>query len=124
MIALFKSQMDYIFFIYGMSFFILAAACLLLIMTQETKLPWFWLGMFGFTHAIKEWLDLFSISIGDNSVFNLLRLLTILLSFIFPGAIFLAEFLSIKRQVFKSMVFYPLAAIGIFRMAFWQGGRF
>ncbi|MFA6129399.1 MAG: ATP-binding protein [Candidatus Omnitrophota bacterium] len=83
MMEFFKSQMDYIFFIYGMSFFILSAVCLLLVKIQEIKLPWLWLGLFGFTHAINEWLDLFSISIGDTDAFSLLRLAVMLVSFVF-----------------------------------------
>jgi len=99
--------MDYIFFIYGMSFFILAAACLLLIKTQEIKLPWFWLGMFGFTHAINEWLDLFSISIGDNPVFSLLRLVTMLLSFIFLAQFSWLSFLALKGKPLNQLFFIP-----------------
>jgi len=49
--------MDYILSLWD-EFFILAAASLLLIKNQEIKLPWFWLGLFGFTHAINEWLDI------------------------------------------------------------------
>ncbi|MDD5560682.1 MAG: ATP-binding protein [Candidatus Omnitrophica bacterium] len=92
----FKAQIDYIFFIYGMSFFILSAACLLLIRVKEAKLPWFWLGLFGFAHAINEWLDLFSISIGDTPVFRMSRLAVMLLSFIF-----LAEFSRLSYSVLK-----------------------
>jgi len=120
MIELFKSQMDYIFFIYGMSFFILAAACLLLIKTQETKLPWFWLGMFGFTHAINEWLDLFAISIGDNPAFNLSRLLIILLSFVFLAQFSWLSFLALKGKFLNQWFFIPwllLAYLG------WHFGR-
>ena len=96
MIELFRSQMDYIFFINGVSFLILAVACLLLIKTQELKLPWFWLGLFALIHSINEWLDLFSISIGDNTLFNLLRLAVILLSFVFL-AVFSWSSLSVLR---------------------------
>lgn len=103
----FKSQMDYIFFIYGMSFFILAATCLLLINTQEKRLPWFWLGLFGFVHAINEWLDLWALSIGDTSFFRLARLAVLALSFIFLAEFSRLSFLVLKEKPLSRWFFIP-----------------
>ncbi|MDD5506498.1 MAG: hypothetical protein PHR73_07085 [Candidatus Omnitrophica bacterium] len=102
-----KSQMDYIFFIYGMSFFILASSSLLLIRAQKIKLPWFWLGLFGFTHAVNEWLDIFSISVGDNPVFGMLRLTVILLSFVFLAEFSWLSFLALKGRCLSQWFFIP-----------------
>jgi len=107
MIELFKSQMDYIFLVYGMGFFILAAASLLLIKSQEIKLPWFWLGLFGFAYAINEWLDILSISLGDNYVFGLLRPVVILLSFVFLAEFSWLSFLALKGKSFSQWFFIP-----------------
>ena len=107
MVELFKSQMDYIFFIYGMSFLILAAACLLLIKTQEIKLPWFWLGLFALIHSINEWLDLFSISIGDNHLFGLLRLSVVLLSFVFLAVFSWSSLAVLRGKSFNQWFFIP-----------------
>jgi len=99
--------MDYIFFIYGMSFFILASSSLLLIRDQKVKLPWFWLGLFGFTHALNEWLDIFSISVGDNPVFGMLRLTVILLSFVFLAEFSWLSFLALKGRPLSQWFFIP-----------------
>lgn len=99
--------MDYIFFIYGMSFFILAAACLLLIKTQETKLPWFWLGLFGFVHAINEWLDLWALAIGDIAFFRLVRLAVLFVSFVFLAEFSWFSFLAFKKKPPSQWFFIP-----------------
>ncbi|MDD5409066.1 MAG: PAS domain S-box protein, partial [Candidatus Omnitrophica bacterium] len=107
MAEFFRPQMDYIFFIYGMSFFIFSAACLLLVKIQEIKLPWLWLGLFGFTHAINEWLDLFSISIGDTAIFSLLRLLVMLLSFILLAEFCRLSYLTLRGKTLSQWFFVP-----------------
>ena len=103
----FKLQMDYVFFIYGMSFFVLAAACLLLIESKEARLPWFWLGLFGFTHAIKEWLDLFSIITGDNFAFSLLRLSVMFASFVFLAEFSVLILSGLRAKPLKQWFFIP-----------------
>ena len=107
MIELFKSQMDYILLVYGLSFFILAATSLLLIKTKEIKLPWLWLGLFGFSHAINEWLDILSVSLGDNYVFSLLRLVAIMLAFVFLAEFSWLSFLALKGKSFSQWFFIP-----------------
>ncbi len=107
MIELFKSQMDYILLVYGLSFFILAATSLLLIKTKEIKLPWLWLGLFGFSHAINEWLDILSVSLGDNYVFSLLRLVAIMLAFVFLAEFSWLSFLALKGKAFNQWFFIP-----------------
>ena len=107
MVEFFKSQMDYVFFIYGMSFFILSAACLLLVKIQEIKLPWLWLGLFGFTHAINEWMDLFSISIGDTGSFSLLRLAVMLLSFVFLAEFSRLSYSALRGKSLNRWFFIP-----------------
>ncbi|MDD5128513.1 MAG: PAS domain S-box protein [Candidatus Omnitrophica bacterium] len=105
--SFFKSQMDYIFFIYGMSFFILAVTCLLLINTEEKKIPWFWLGLFGVAHAINEWLDLWALSIGDTFFFRLARLAILALSFIFLAEFSRVSFLVLKEKSLSRWFFIP-----------------
>ncbi|MFA7294487.1 MAG: PAS domain S-box protein [Candidatus Omnitrophota bacterium] len=103
----FKSQMDYIIFIYGMSFFILAVVCLLLIRIQEKILPWFWLGLFGFAHAINEWLDLWALSVGDTFSFRLVRLGVLVLSFILLAEFSRLSFLVLKGKSLSRWLLIP-----------------
>ncbi len=107
MIEFFKSQMDYIYFIYGMSFFILAAACLLLTKTQETRLPWFWLGLFGFFHAVNEWLDLWALVIGETVFLVPVRLAVLFVSFVFLAGFSWFSFLALEKKFSGYWLFIP-----------------
>ena len=70
-------------------------------------MPWFWLGLFGFTHAINEWLDILSISLGDNYTFSLLRLVAIMLAFVFLAEFSWLSFLALKGKYFNQWFFIP-----------------
>jgi PAS domain S-box-containing protein len=98
MIDFFKSQMDYVYFIYGLGFFTLAAVCFLLIRTHGEKLRWFWLGLFGLVHAINEWLDLFALTLGDSHFFKFFRLIILTVSFLLLFEFGRASFNSIKLK--------------------------
>ncbi len=76
-----RSQIDYIFFLYGLSFFILAGACFLLAKGEKKGNPWFWLGLFGLVHALNEWLDLIAFIIADSFIFQVIRLIVLIVSF-------------------------------------------
>ncbi|MBF0543880.1 MAG: response regulator [Candidatus Riflebacteria bacterium] len=79
----FVQQLDYIFFVYGFSFFILASICLRLVKRDEGyKYPWIYIGMFGLIHGVNEWLDMIAISSSDPLWFNVSRTAIMALSFI------------------------------------------
>jgi len=78
-----KENIDYIFFIYGLSFIIAAAMCYMLKHLRSQTLPWGKLFYFTLLHGVNEWLDLTAISFGDNPVFGISRTVLMLLSFIF-----------------------------------------
>ena len=80
----FTQQLDYIFFFYGLAFILLMAVCAIIHKREEaTGLPWILLGIFGLIHGVNEWFDLLAISLGDSRDFASLRLLVMLLSFVF-----------------------------------------
>ncbi len=79
----FAGQLDYIFFFYGLSFMLVAAICFLLRNDRGQKVPWFWFGLFGVTHGMNEWLDLFAFSLGDSNYFLAVRLSVLALSYLF-----------------------------------------
>jgi PAS domain S-box-containing protein len=83
----FQQQLDYVFFFYGLAFILLAATCVTIPWEQTRRLPWVWLGLFGFTHGINEWLDMLALSLGDGTIFPVIRFGVMTVSFVF-----LAEF--------------------------------
>jgi diguanylate cyclase (GGDEF)-like protein len=83
----FKTQMDYIFFGYGLAFILMAGVCFGLRDPDRRSLPWKTLGAFGLIHGLNEWLDLLSLNFGDPAGLLPLRSLLLLSSFLF-----LAEF--------------------------------
>lgn len=83
MATFFEQQLDYIIFFYGTSFFVLAAACYVAWKRGDSTLPWKWLFLFGITHGLNEWLDLFVFSLGGGGVIAYLRIASLTLSFIF-----------------------------------------
>jgi len=107
MIEFFRSQMDYIFFIYGMSFFVLAVSAFFLYKSKNKDLPWLWLFLFGLVHTVNEWLDLTAISIGDNLEFKFVRLIFLIASFIFLANFFLSS-LKIRREKYWLLILWVL----------------
>lgn len=75
-------QPDLIYFLYGLSFVVLAAVCGAIHDRTRQRVPWLWLGMFGVAHGAYEWLDLFAISLGDHPVFAWARLAVLTISFL------------------------------------------
>ncbi|MBF0620215.1 MAG: hypothetical protein HQL19_08620, partial [Candidatus Omnitrophica bacterium] len=79
---IFVSQMDYIFFVYGLAFILLAAVCVSLKRDKGVMATWLWLGAFGLVHGINEWLDMVAFSFGDSDVFKWVRLVIMAVSFL------------------------------------------
>ncbi len=76
-------NMDYIFFVYGLAFVLLAGVCLPLMRRNVDSFPWLWLGLFGLVHGINEWLDMIAVSQGDNPNFAWARIIIMTASFFF-----------------------------------------
>ncbi len=84
----FRSQLDYIFFVYGAAFFLLVPICLFLRHRHQCcRLTWGWMGLFGAAHGVNEWLDLLALSLETGPLFALVRVSLLIVSFAF-----LAEF--------------------------------
>ena len=83
MADLLKSQLDYIFFVYGAAFLLLIPLCLFLRQRPHCcRLAWGWLGWFGATHGANEWLDLLALNLGASPLFDLVRVGPLIVSFI------------------------------------------
>jgi PAS domain S-box-containing protein len=95
MASWFLGQTDYLFFVYGLAFFGLGVVSYLLSREVNQRLPWIWLALFGFSHAVHEWLDLMPQVWQAAFWLMTCRRASLALSFLF-----LAEFgrLSLVRQ--------------------------
>lgn len=108
----FAAQIDYIYFVYGFTYFLLAWLCYVLYSRQKAVLPWAWLGLFGLLHGISTWSNLVVLSLGINPALEVFRATTAVISFLF-----LIEFG--RRSVCKSycLWIYPallgLAILGL-----------
>ena len=79
----FLRQMDYIYFVYGFAFIVLAAVCAMLQQRNTFRLPWIWFGLFGLTHGIHEWLEMSVLSLGDTKPFAIIRMGIMTVAFVF-----------------------------------------
>jgi PAS domain S-box-containing protein len=77
-----KSQIDYILFFYGTAFLLLIPICLFLRRRSYRKLPWIWLGWFGAIHGVNEYMTLLALSLETGPVFQLVRLVVLITSFV------------------------------------------
>ncbi|MBF0126298.1 MAG: hypothetical protein HQM02_03715, partial [Magnetococcales bacterium] len=79
----FPEQMDYIYFIYGLSFLMLSVICLTMPKEEREPISWHFLGSFGLVHGVAEWLELATMVTGDTPVLYGARLLLHSASFLF-----------------------------------------
>jgi PAS domain S-box-containing protein len=71
----FSTQMDYIFFIYGLAFIMLAVIVYLFGRRVGEEMPWKWLALFGLVHGINEWLDMLALSVSNVMPLTIARLI-------------------------------------------------
>jgi len=71
--AFFGSQLDFIFFFYGLAFLLLGATCFAVAGEGPRRSGWVMLGLFGYLHGAVESLDLFALVIGDSFAFEFVR---------------------------------------------------
>ena len=75
-------RMDYVFFVYGFVFLLLAAMVWGKGRTLHERLPWRWLAWFGLLHGANGWLEMLAIDLGDSRVFEGVRLAVMAVSFL------------------------------------------
>ncbi len=95
MAALINSQLDFIFFFYGLAFILLGTTCFAIAREGGRGEPWAVLGLFGFIHGAGEWLDLSALVIGDSPTYAVLRTAVATISFLV-----LLEFARLEAQRF------------------------
>jgi PAS domain S-box-containing protein len=76
----FQQQSDYISFLYGLAFILLATVCFVMSRDEGRHLSWIWLAGFGLTHGVYEWLAI--LPLGDSPAFAAVRLVLMTVSFV------------------------------------------
>lgn len=113
-LGIFDTQMDYIFFIYGLAFIFLGVLSLILHTDKSSKLPWIWLAAFGFLHGINEWIDMIKIVSPDNPILEPVGIGMMIVSFLSLLAF------GWKALPIKMSIFFPPLLFIAFILAFWQ----
>ncbi|HZJ13375.1 MAG TPA: GGDEF domain-containing protein, partial [Methyloceanibacter sp.] len=95
MAAFLNTQLDFIFFFYGLAFILLGGVCFAIRRHSLKRHLWGLLGVFGLTHGASEWFDLAALVLGDTPAFAVFRtgLMTVSFILLLEFARFGAQFL-------------------------------
>ena len=107
----FIAQMDYIFFLYGLAFILLAATSYLIFRARRAQAFWRWIALFGIVHGINEWLDMLALSLGDNAPFSMVRIALLTASFLCFVEIARAEARKRLGRILGPWVYAPLLSV-------------
>ncbi|ABD87761.1 GGDEF domain-containing protein [Rhodopseudomonas palustris] len=84
MASFLQSQLDFIYFFYGMVFILLGAAFLAIARAGLGGTVGLWpFGFFALVHGFAEWFDLAALILGDNAPFQAVRLALLTTSYLF-----------------------------------------
>ncbi len=83
MTGIFEGQFDYIYFLYGLSFFLFGIICFSTGRGKFRKIPWEWLGLFGVAHGFSEWMEMCQIIYGRSQLLSVSSLVLHGVSFLF-----------------------------------------
>ncbi len=78
----FNTQLDYIYFFYGLGFLFLCLICFNIEKEKLHKFPWLLLGAFGLFHGLTEWTEMFLIIYGTHPVLEILNVSLLAISFL------------------------------------------
>jgi len=112
--AFFSTQLDFIFFFYGLAFILLGAICLGIARGGRQETPWVVLGLFAFVHGASEWLDLSALIVGDTPVFAVFRTGVMIVSFMILVEFARREGMRIGLKCPGSWVYLPLLLLVLF----------
>jgi len=108
-----ENNLDYIFFIYGLSFILIGTLSYLLHQRKSSNVPWLWLSLFGFVHGFYPWISLFGINFLQQTRVDYAASFVLTLSMIA-----LLEFW--RRLVVYSPFFIYASMALVFALLAWQ----
>ncbi|MDD5730617.1 MAG: PAS domain S-box protein [Candidatus Omnitrophica bacterium] len=109
----FKGQLDYVYFCYGLAFLVLAAICFTLQREREHRLAWFWLGLFAVTFGASEWLELFTVNIGESGLFSAVRLGGRILAYVFLFEFARIDIFRLRPKLAKAWIYLPFLLLSV-----------
>ncbi|MBN1526638.1 MAG: PAS domain S-box protein [Candidatus Omnitrophica bacterium] len=113
MIDFFVSENDYIFFIYGLSFLILAGLCLALRKEEPYKLPWGWLGLFGVCQGIVKWSRILQIAFGWSGNTEAVYIIGLSVSFLFLFEFARRGMKTLRGRTQSLRIYLPFVALAL-----------
>ncbi|MZP30179.1 response regulator [Heliobacterium undosum] len=119
MTPFFARELDYIFFVYGLSLIVLVSVAGILRQSENRPFSWSYLGSYGLFLGLSAWLDLIAWNFGDGAFFAILRLLLTAAAF-FSLALFAKSGLAKEKGAGGAVGFLAFALFvgaGVFLMA-------
>lgn len=101
-------RIDYILFVQGLAFILLAGTGKLIGQQKKNTLQWKWLGLFGLIYGSSKWLDMLVISAGDNNIFFIIRLIMEIVSCLFLLEFWRTGIIIFNRKTVNRYLFVPL----------------
>ena len=117
----FRSQLDFIYFVYGLGFFVFSCLCFIISKSGERKLPWIWLGLFSFFHALYAWLILIETSFGNNPILAIFYISCLIISLLCLVEFVRVGTCSYNRCAYSRWIFLPILAV--LYLSFLAGGN-
>ncbi len=106
--GLFEGQFDYIYFFYGLSFFLLGVICFSIGKARLHRIPWGLLGLFGITHGLNEWLEMLQVIFGKIKPLTIVNLFVLTISFLFLLEFARVGLYRIKGKIIKRWIYLPI----------------
>ncbi|MDI1346173.1 MAG: diguanylate cyclase [Pseudolabrys sp.] len=110
MAAFLTSELDFIFFFYGLAFILLGSVCFAIARGGQ-GMPWAVLGLFAYVHGVGEWLDLTALVAGDAPAFATGRTALMTGSFLLLLEFARLEAARIELKVPGRWIYAPLIAL-------------
>jgi diguanylate cyclase (GGDEF)-like protein len=111
MFTVLTAQLDFIFFFYGLAFVLLGVTCFAIAQREQNRTSWLVLGLFGFVHGVSEWLDLAALVVGDTTVFEIVRVAVMAISFVLLLDFARQQAIQLGMRIPGRWVFVPLLSL-------------
>lgn len=119
----FKAQMDYVFFVYGLAFILLAAVTYNMRADSTDSPKWQWLGFFALLHGINEWADMIVLSLETTGVyFNTARFIIMLASFLCLFEFGRTGLVVFRQKPFPVYYYFPFLIAPLFAFSYGIAG--
>jgi len=103
-----EGQLDYIYFFYGFSLFLLAVICFSIDKEKKSKFPWFLLGLFALANGIAEWLNIPPIISEKSDSMPIFNLLALIISYLCLFEFARSAFYQVKKKIINKWIYLIL----------------